>query len=166
MVIDKMGKETIMFGDTEVEKHKFHQNKNRIPIYNVNTNRIAVCNMVPFGKKSFKYFTGYEDISEKNMSLCVLLPKNECINKKFISFLIKDNELLEKHNEIWDKIGKVIEKGFESEPAYIEKQLKTKIKPYEGKLNNANFYNDKIPKDGSHCICLSMNLIDSVFKIG
>ena len=27
MVIDKMGKETIMFGDIEVEKHKFHQNK-------------------------------------------------------------------------------------------------------------------------------------------
>ena len=34
------------------------------------------------------------------------------------SFLIKDNELLEKYNEIWDKVSKVIKKGFHSEPVY------------------------------------------------
>ena len=30
----------------------------------------------------------------------------------------------------------------------------------------ANFHDDKIPKEGSHCICLSVILIDSLFKIG
>ena len=31
-----MGKEIITFGDIEVEKHKFDQNKNQMSIYNIN----------------------------------------------------------------------------------------------------------------------------------
>ena len=34
---------------------------------------------------------------------------------KYISFLIKDNKLSEKYDEIWSKVSKVIEKGFDSE---------------------------------------------------
>ena len=37
---------------------------------------------------------------------------------KYMSFLIKDNELLEKYSQIWDKISKVIKKGFNSEPVF------------------------------------------------
>ena len=48
---------------------------------------------------------------------------------------------------------------------YNEKYLKTKIKFYKGKINT-NFHHDKIPKKGSQCICLSVILIDSVFKSG
>ena len=29
-----------------------------------------------------------------------------------------------------------------------------------------NFYNNKIPKEGPECICLSVILIDSVFRTG
>ena len=29
---------------------------------------------------------------------------------------------------------------------------------------NTNFRNNKIPKEGSHCICLSVNVINSVFR--
>ena len=35
---------------------------------------------------------------------------------KYISFLIKDDELLEKYNEIWEKVKNSIKKEFESEP--------------------------------------------------
>ena len=31
---------------------------------------------------------------------------------------------------------------------------------------NTNFHNNKIPKEGSQCICLSVVLIDSVFRTG
>ena len=41
--------------------------------------------------------------------------------------------------------------------------MKTKIKSYNGKINT-NFYNNKIPKEGSQCICLSVVLTDSVYK--
>ena len=74
--------------------------------------------------------------------------------------MIKDDELLQKYNEIWDKVSDTMKKGFDSEPVYNEKYLKTKIKLYEEKINT-NFHGDKEPKEGSQCIYLS---IDSVFR--
>ena len=65
---------------------------------------------------------------------------------KYMSFFIKDDELLEKYKEFWE---------FDSEPAYNEKYLKTKIKSYKRKTNT-NFHNNKIPKEDSQCICLSV----------
>ena len=50
-----------------------------------------------------------------------------------MSFLIKDDKLLEKHKEIWEKVSNNIKKGVDSELVYNEKYLKTKIKSYEGK---------------------------------
>ena len=82
-----------------------------------------------------------------------------------MSFLIKDNELLEKYNEIWEKVSSSIKKGFHSKHVYYKKYLKTKKASYEGEIDS-NFYNDKIPKEGSQCICLSVLLIDSVYRTG
>ena len=50
---------------------------------------------------------------------------------KYISFLIKDNKLLEKYHEIWDKVSKVIKKRCDSELVYNEKCLKTVVKSSE-----------------------------------
>ena len=79
-------------------------------------------------------------------------------------FLIKDHELLEKYNEIWE-IKTVSKKEFDSEPVYNEKYLRAKIKSYNGKVNT-NFHNNKISKEGPQFICLSVVLIDSVFRTG
>ena len=71
-----------------------------------------------------------------------------------MSFFDKKNEeLLEKYNEIWDNVSNIIKKGFDSELVYNEKYLRTEIKSYERKIST-NFHGDKIPKEGSHCICL------------
>ena len=43
-------------------------------------------------------------------------------------FLIKDDELLEKYNEIQEKVKNSSKKEFNSEPVYNEKYLKTKKK--------------------------------------
>ena len=48
-------------------------------------------------------------------------------------FLIKDDKLLEKYNEIWEKVKSTIRKEFDSKPGYNEKCLKAKIKSYNGK---------------------------------
>ena len=56
-----MYKKIINFGNTEVEKHKFHQNKSAIPINNVDINKIVVSNKASFDKKDFKSFIGYKD---------------------------------------------------------------------------------------------------------
>ena len=82
-----------------------------------------------------------------------------------MSFFMKDDKLLEKYNEIWEKVKISPKKEFDSEPVYNEKHLKAKIKSYNGKINT-NFHNNKIPKEGSQCICLSVTLIDSVWRTG
>ena len=66
--------------------------------------------------------------------------------------MIKDDELLEKYNEIWEKVKNSLKKEFNSEPVYKEKYLKAKIKSYNGKINT-NFYNNKIPREGSQFVC-------------
>ena len=50
-------------------------------------------------------------------------------------------------------------KEFNSEPAYNTKYLQTKIKSYKEKI----VHNNKIPKEGSQCIFLTVILIDSVY---
>ena len=104
----------------------------------------------------------------KNRPLCIFLPKMSAYRKNFdktkcMTFLIKDEKLLKKYNEIWKKVSNIIKKEFGNKPAYNEKYIKTKIKSYNGKINT-NFHNNKIPKEGSQCICLSVILIDSIFK--
>ena len=69
----------------------------------------------------------------------------------------------------WSKMkncwSNVMQKGFESEPVYDNKYLKTKTKSCYDKIN-ANFHDNEIPKEGSHCACLSVISMDSVFKMG
>ena len=76
-----------------------------------------------------------------------------------MSFLIKDDELLGKHNGILGKVRKVIDKGFHSEPIYNKKYLKFEIKSYEGKINS-NFHNDKIPEEDSFLLYLPVSDFD------
>ena len=84
---------------------------------------------------------------------------------KYISFLIKDNELLEKWNEIWDKVSYATGKELDSNLVYNKKYLKAKIKSCNGKINT-NFHNNKMAKEDSQFVCLWVIFIDSVFKTG
>ena len=56
-----MDKIIIKFGDIEIEQQKFHQYERPISIKNVDINEIVVSNKASFGKKVFKYFSGYKD---------------------------------------------------------------------------------------------------------
>ena len=110
-------------------------------------------------KKEFKYFIDYKD-SKKIRPLCIFLPKITEYSKGFdvtkyiyiyiyiiyiYIYLIKDDELLEKYNEIQKKVKNSLKKVFESDQLYNEKYLKAKIKSYNGKMNT-HFHDNKIPK--------------------
>ena len=56
---------------------------------------------------------------------------------------------------------KSIKKELDSEPVYNKNYLKAKTKSYNGKMHT-----NKTSKKGSQFICLSVMLIDSVFKTG
>ena len=40
-------------------------------------------------------------------------------------FLVKDEELIEKYNKIWNKVNNSMKKGFDNKLVYNEKCLKT-----------------------------------------
>ena len=120
-------------------------------------------------KKGFKYFIGNRD-AKKIKPFHIFLPKISANKKdfneaKYASFLIKDDESSEKYHEIWEKVKISLKNEFDSEPIYNEKYLKAKVKSYNGKIN-ANVQNNNISREGSKFICLSVLLIDSVFRTG
>ena len=97
--------------------------------------------------------------------LCIFLPKlSEYRRESDETFLIKDDELLEEYNEIWENVKNSIKKEFDSELVHNEKYLKAKIKSYNGK-SSANYTIMK-QYEGSRFHCLSVILVDSVFKTG
>ena len=58
---------------------------------------------------------------------------------------------------------KSIQKELDSKPVYNEKYIKAKIKSFNWKINT-NFHNNKLPREGSQFICLSVILMDSAFR--
>ena len=67
---------------------------------------------------------------------------------------------MEKFHAIFGKVKKSFKKEFDSKPVYNEKFLEAKIKSYNGKMY-ISFHDNKIPKEASQFICLSIILIDS-----
>ena len=76
-----------------------------------------------------------------------MLPKTSAYVKcydgqtKWMYFLIKNDELLEKYDAIWDKVNAAIKKKFESKPVYEKEFLKTKIKSHGVEVTD--FYDKK-----------------------
>ena len=108
----------IKFDDIEIDIYKFHQYKSPILIDYIDINKIVVSNKISYGKNDFKYFIGYKD-AKRIRPLCILLPKISAYRRNFdktkcVSFLTKDEKLLEKYNEIWKKISSITKKEFDS----------------------------------------------------
>ena len=62
----------------------------------------------------------------KDRPLCILFPKNSVNRGNFdesqcMSFLIKDEENLEKYNEIWENVSNIIKSEFNTDPAHNKK---------------------------------------------
>ena len=78
-----------------------------------------------------------------------------------MSFAIKDDDVLDKCNEIWDKIKGKLKIIFHCGPVYDEKYIKAKVRGFNGVIKT-NFLADKIPKKSVHFDCIACITIDSV----
>ena len=78
-------------------------------------------------------------------------------DSKYINLLVNDKEVLEKYNAIWDNIGCLFKKEFDSGPFYNDENIKAQIKWY-----SSNFYGNKTPKEGEHYTYLSIIFLDSI----
>ena len=83
---------------------------------------------------------------------------------KNMSFIIKHDDVLDKYNEIWDKIKGKLNIKFHSMPVYDGKYLKAKVREFNG-LIKTNFFDDKIPKENMHYTCIACITIDSVMRM-
>ena len=60
-------------------------------------------------------------------------------------FLINDEKLVEAYNRIWDKVSNLMRKWFIIEPLY------------DGNINKKS-HDNRVPKEDSHCVYLSVLL--------
>ena len=81
-----------------------------------------------------------------------------------MSFVIKGDSVLDKYNEIWDKIKETLNIKFHSIPVYDEKYTKVKVREFNSVIKT-KFLGDRIPKENVHCACITCMTIDSVMKI-
>ena len=65
---------------------------------------------------------------------------------KNMSFVIKDDDVLDKCNEIWSKIKKTLSIKFHNMPIYDKKYIKAKVREFNGVIKT-NFLGDEIPKE-------------------
>ena len=164
-----MSEKTLKFDNIRVNKKEFHKSKQPIDLGLVKVDQIVVSDKFKHSDDGFKYFIGYKE-GEIVKPLCIILPQMSGYIKYFengvknMSFVIKDDDVLDKYNETWNKIKKTLNIKFHSMPVYDEKQIKAKVREFNGVVKK-NFLGDEIPKENVHYACIACITIDSVMRM-
>ena len=80
------------------------------------------------------------------------------------SLLIKNNEVWERYEDIWNVIKNKLNIKFHSQPIYENKYLKAKVREFDGDIKT-NFLGNDLPKENSYYTCIACITIDSVIKM-
>ena len=123
-----MNEKTLKFENIKINKKKFHKSKQPDDLASVNADQIVISGKFKHSGEGFKYFIGYKK-GEIVRPLCTILPQMNGYIKYFengcknMSFFIKDDDVLYKYNDIWDKIKEKLNINFHSEPIYDKKYI-------------------------------------------
>ena len=164
-----MSEKTLKFNNIRLNKKEFHKSKEPIDLMSVNVDQIVVSDKFKHNNEGFKYFIGYQE-GEIVKPLCIILPQMSGYIKYFengsknMSFLIKDNEVWDKYDEIWYVIKDKLGIKFHSEPVYEYKYLKAKVREFDGVIKT-NFLGNDMPKENMYYTCIAWITIDSVVRI-
>ena len=114
-------------------RKNFRSLNNQTDFKSVIVNQIAVSDRFKHSDEGFKYFIGYQD-NEIVKPLCIILPQMSGYIKYFenggknMSFMLKDDNVLDKYNKFWDKIKEKLNIKFHSIPVYDETYIKSQSK--------------------------------------
>ena len=169
-----MSEKTINFGDKEINKKVFYNNKKQFNIKDIDTNKISISKPVSYGKSNMKkYIIGYSD--NTIIPLQLFLPKMTGYLNIFedgtrkTSFFTDNNEFLERYTKIWEKISDLVDKTFDSDPVYNNKYINTKIRSYNNDIvtnvHDIDNKNNKLPEKNKAYKCMSLISLDSIIKI-
>ena len=135
----------------------------------VNVDQIVVSDKFKHSGEDFKYFIGYQE-DESVKPLCITLPQVSGYVKYFensdknMSFMDKDENVLDKFNKIWGKIKEKLNIKFHSMPVYDKTYIKAKVREFDNKIQT-NFLDDEAPKENMHYTCIACIAVDSVIKM-
>ena len=127
--IIKMSEKTLKFDNIVVNKKEFHKSKQPINLVLLNVDQIVISDKIKHNYGGFKYFIGYKE-DDIVKPLCIILPQMSGYIKYFenggkdMSFVIKDDDVLAKYNEISNKIKRTLNIKLHSMPVYSEKKKK------------------------------------------
>ena len=164
-----MGKKTLKFNNIKVNKKEFQKYKQEIDLDSVDTNKIVVSDKFRHSEEGFKYFIGYQK-DEIVKPLCIILPQTNGYIKYFdnggknMSLSIKNSEVWEKYEEIWNVIKNKLNIKFHSQPIYENKYLKAKVREFNGSIKT-NFLGNNVPKENMYYTWIACITIDSVLKM-
>ena len=102
--------------------------------------------------------------------LCITLPQMSGSIKYFenggknMSFMVKNPNVLDEYNEIWDKIKEKLNIKFHGMPVYDETYIKAKVRKFDGVIKT-NFLGDEVPKENIYYTCIACITIDSVMRM-
>ena len=153
-----MGEKTLKFNNIILNEKNFHRSKEPTDLLSVDLDQIVVSYKFKHNDEGFKYFIGYLK-GEIVKPLCIILPQMSGYIKYFenggknMSFLIKDDEVWDKYDQIWDVIKDKLGIKFHSEPVYEYKYLKTKVRKFNGVIKT-DFLGNDMPKENSIIIAL------------
>ena len=77
-----------------------------------------------------------------------------------MSFMVKDDHVLDKYKKVWDKLNIKLH----SMPIYDQTYIKAKVREFDGKIKT-NILGDGVPKENMHCTCIACITIDSVMRM-
>ena len=159
----------LTFGNIEVGKKEFYENKKGIKLKDVIVENIVVSNKIKVNDEIGKVFIGYI-VDDDVIPLVLLLPVMSGWIKYFenggknTGFKIEDDEAYVRYNSIWNKIKKLL--GGIKLSSYVisdDQYIKTKAKTF--KMVKTLFSDDMIPEERVECEYISCISVDSVFKI-
>ena len=134
-----MSEKTLKFDNIKVNKKEFHKSKQPIDLKSVNVDQIVISDKFSHSDNGFKYFIGYQE-GEIVKPLYIILPQMSGYIKYFenggksMSFMVKDDNMLDKYNKIWGKIQEKLSIKFYSMAVYDEIYIKAKVREFDSKL--------------------------------
>ena len=144
-------KTPLKFDNIRVNKKELHKSKKLIGLDLVNVNQIVTSDKFKHSDDALKYFIDYKE-GEIVKLLCIIYPQVSGYIKYFeiggknMSFMIKNDDVLDKNNEIWDKIKEKLNIKFHCIPAYDEKYIKAKVREFDGVIKTMRMEKKNYPQ--------------------
>ena len=163
-----MGEKTLKFNNIKVNKTEFHRAKKAVDLDLVDSGKIVVSDRFKHSEEGSKYFIGYQE-DKIFKPLCIILPQMNGYIKYFdnggknMSFLIKNSEVWQKYEDIWEVIKN--KPGINhSQPIYENKYLKAKVREFNGNIKT-NFLGNNVPEENTYSTFIACITLDSVLKM-